>query len=254
MNRSALHVKRFDPERQMMLKGFNCLVLGHKHTGKSTLMKDLLYRLHCRGYPRVVVFSGTEESNEFFGSCVPNAYIHSGKDISKLQSIYDVQRKVVASVKEATHQLDDQPPVDTRLVIILDDLMYKKGMTKSELFSEIFLNGRHWGITLIMSCQYVMLLDIACRSNIDYLFVLRETIPRNRIKIYDNFFGVFGKKADFYQVLDACTQGYEALVLDNTSPNLTIDQCVFYYKAELQLPPFVFGDARFQAWAMVSRA
>lgn len=253
MNRASVHVQKFEPERQ--LRGcFNCLVLGHKHTGKSTLMKDILYRLHRQGYPRVVVFSGTEESNEFFSSCVPKPYIHSGADLDKLRSIVEVQRKVVASVKDAENKLGERPAVDTRLVVVLDDLMYKKGMTRSELFSEIFLNGRHWGITLIMSCQYVMLLDIACRSNVDYLFVLRETIPRNRAKIYENFFGVFQNKADFFQVLDACTQNYESLVLDNTSPNLTIDRCVFYYRGELTLPSFMFGGDRFQAWGMTPSA
>lgn len=251
MNRSALHIKRFDPQQQLQ-GGFNCLVLGKKNTGKSTLIKDILFHLHRQGRPRVVVFSGTEESNEHFSSFVPHAYIHPGRDIDKLKDIIDIQRKVVSSVKTAKNELGHRPPVDTRLVIVLDDMSFRKGMSKTELFTEMFLNGRHWGITLILSSQYLMLLDIACRSNVDYLFVLRETIPRNRLKLYENFFGVFGKKADFFSVLDACTQNYEALVLDNTSPNLSIDKCVFYYRASVRLPTFTFGDDRFQAWGAVS--
>lgn len=248
MNRSSLQLNRFDPCKQLA-SNFNMVVLGHKHTGKSTLMRDMIYRLHCSGVPRIVVFSGTEEGNDFFTKCIPKAYIHHGMDLEKLKRIVDVQRKIVASCKEAEAQLGRPPDVDTRLVIILDDLMYKKHMTRTELFGELFMNGRHWRITIILSCQYVMLLDTACRSNIDYLVCLREMIPKNRQKIYDNFFGMFPKKQDFYRVLDSCTQNYECMVLDNTQPNMEIERCIYWYKADLNLPPFMFGGERFRAWA-----
>lgn len=248
MQRSSLHLHRFDPSRQLS-SCFNMVVLGHKHTGKSTLMRDMMYRLHLNGYPRVVVFSGTEEGNDFFQKIVPKSYVHNGMDLDKLKNIVDVQRKIVASCKEAESQLGKAPRIDTRLVIVLDDLMYKRNMTRTELFGELFMNGRHWNITIILSCQYVMLLDTACRSNIDYLFVLREMIPKNRLKIYDNFFGMFPRKQDFYHVLDSCTTDYECLVLDNTQPNMSIEKCIYWYKGTLELPMFNFGGTRFHAWA-----
>jgi hypothetical protein len=253
MHRSTLHLKRFDPSHQLN-ECFNMVLLGHKHTGKSSLIRDILYRLHENRYPRVVVFSGTEEGNEFFGSCIPKAYIHHGLDVEKLKHIVDVQRKIVASCREAETELGRPPDVDTRLVIVLDDLMYKRYITRSELFGELFMNGRHWKISIILSCQYVMLLDTACRSNTDYLFVLREMIPKNRQKIYDNFFGMFPRKQDFYHVLDSCTTDYECLVLDNTQPNMAIEKCIYWYKAQVDLPEFVFGTRRFHAWAKESSA
>lgn len=33
-------------------------------------MRDMLYRLHIAGYPRVVVFSGTEEGYDFYKKCI----------------------------------------------------------------------------------------------------------------------------------------------------------------------------------------
>ena len=247
MDKSSLHLSHFNPSKQLS-DCFNMVVLGHKHTGKSTLMRDILYRLHSAGYPRVVVFSGTEEGNDFFQRSVPKAYIHHGMDLEKLKNIVDTQRKIIASCKEAEQKLGRPPDVDTRLVIVLDDLMYKRHMTRTELFGELFMNGRHWKITIILSCQYVMLLDTACRANVDYLFVLREMIPKNRQKIYDNFFGMFARKQDFYRVLDSCTTNYECLVLDNTQPNMAIEKSIYWYKATIDLPSFLFGGSRFQAW------
>ena len=247
MYRSSLQLHKFDP-RGSLKKPFNMVILGHKHTGKSTLMRDILWNLHCNGFPRVVVFSGTEEGNEFYSSCIPSAYIHHGLDLDRLRYIVDTQRRVVTSCKQAGISMD------CRLVIVLDDLMYKRQVTRTELFGELFMNGRHWQITLILTCQYIMLLDIACRGNTDYLICLRETIPKNRQKIYENYFGMFTKKSDFFHVLDSCTQDYECLVLDNTQPNTDIEKCIHWYKALIDIPPFIFGGKRFQVFSDQSQA
>ena len=243
--RTPLRLRKFDPDHYLK-KPFNMVILGHKHTGKSTLMKDFLWHLHTLGYPRVVIFSGTEEGNDFFSKCVPKCFVHGGLDLDKLKAIVDAQRRIVGSCREAETQLGRPPGVDSRLVIVLDDIMYKKYATRSEIFGELFMNGRHWNVTILLSCQYIMLLDIACRSNVDYLVCLREPVPKNRQKIYDNFFGMFPRKQDFYNVLDQCTQNYEALILDNTSPIMDVEKSVMWYKAELSIPVFQFGSKPFQ--------
>jgi hypothetical protein len=69
------------------------------------------------------------------------------------------------------------------------------------------------------------------RSNIDYIFILRENIIQNQEKIYKNFFGIFPQFSVFQDVLNSCTEGYDCLVLDNTSKSNNIQDCVFWYKA-----------------------
>ena len=70
------------------------------------------------------------------------------------------------------------------------------------------------------------------RSNIDYIFVLRENIIQNQEKIYKNFFGIFPNFHIFQDVLTSCTEGYDCLVLDNTSRSNKIQDCVFWYRAK----------------------
>jgi hypothetical protein len=72
----------------------------------------------------------------------------------------------------------------------------------------------------------------ALRTNIDYVFCLRENIIQNREKLYKSFFGVFPTFAMFQQVLDACTENYECLVIDNTSHSAKLEDCIFWYKAD----------------------
>lgn len=241
-----LRLRTFNPTKDLP-NNFNMVILGHKFTGKSTFMRDMLYHLHLKGMPRVVVYSGTEAGNDFYSKCIPHAYIHNGIDLEEFRKVYETQRTIVSSWRAASTQVANE--MDLRLVIVLDDLMYKKQMTRSELFGEIFMNGRHWLITVILSCQYIMNLDVACRANLDYLVCLREPIPKNKNKIYENFFGMFAKKDIFFQVLDACTQNYEALILNRTEPTTDVSRCIYWYKSNPNLPPFVFGSESAKRWA-----
>lgn len=42
-----------------------------------------------------------------------------------------------------------------------------------------------------------------------------------------------------------CTENFSALVLDQTAPTSRIEECVFWYKAELNLPPFKLANPIF---------
>ena len=70
------------------------------------------------------------------------------------------------------------------------------------------------------------------RANVDYVFILRENVIQNREKLYKAFFGIFPTFDMFNQVMTACTENYECLVLDNTSKSNKIEDCVFWYKAK----------------------
>jgi hypothetical protein len=72
------------------------------------------------------------------------------------------------------------------------------------------------------------------RTNVDYVFVLRDNVRQNRENLYKAFFGVFPTFDQFCQVMDACTENYECLVLDNTSKSNNITDCVFWYKAAMR--------------------
>ena len=109
------------------------------------------------------------------------------------------------------------------------------------------MNGRHWNIFFMLTMQYCMDLSPDLRANIDYVFILRENIIQNREKIYKNFFGIFPTFDMFNQVLTACTENFECLVLDNTARSNKIEDVVFWYKAKLH-PPGTFKIGHPSLW------
>ncbi len=69
------------------------------------------------------------------------------------------------------------------------------------------------------------------RCNIEYVFILRETIIANRKIIYDYYAGMFPTFEIFCSVLDQCTENFECLVISNNPHSSKIIDQVFWYKA-----------------------
>ena len=113
--------------------------------------------------------------------------------------------------------------------VLMDDCMYDNKFMRDTCIRQCFMNGRHWKIFFMLTMQYCMDLPPALRANVDYVFILRENIIQNREKLYKSFFGIFPSFDMFNKVMDACTENYECIVLDNTSKSNRIEDCVFWY-------------------------
>ena len=70
------------------------------------------------------------------------------------------------------------------------------------------------------------------RTNVDYVFILRENIWSNRKRLYDHYAGMFPTFEMFCETMDQCTENYECLVIDNTSKSNRIEDQVYWYKAD----------------------
>lgn len=221
-----LQLKRFDPSKIASDKV--CLFIGKRGTGKSTLVTDIMY--HKRNIPSGVVMSATEDGNHYYRQYVPDLFIYGSYSKETIENIIERQKNNI-------NKYGDTPNV----FILMDDCMYDKAFTKDECIRQLFMNGRHWKIFYLLTTQYCMDIPPGLRTNIDYVFVLRENVIQNREKLWKSFFGVFPTFNMFQQVMDACTENFECLVLDNTSRSNKLNECVFWYKAAVR-PPFRIGS------------
>ena len=53
------------------------------------------------------------------------------------------------------------------------------------------MNGRHFKILFLITMQYPLGIPPNLRSNIDYVFILRDNTVGNRKRIYENYAGMF---------------------------------------------------------------
>ena len=225
-----IKLKKFDPSKIPHDKV--CVFIGKRGTGKSTLVTDILY--HQRHIPCGIVMSGTEEGNSHYSSFVPAMFIHGKYSKEALERLIRRQRKLL---KKGIRK-------GIEAFVLMDDCMYDKKFMKDTCMRELFMNGRHYKLMFMLCMQYCMDLTPDFRTNIDYVFVLRENVIQNRERLYKNFFGVFPSLDIFNQVMNACTENYECLVLDNTSKSNKLEDCVFWYKAKLH-KQFRVGSKKF---------
>jgi len=122
--------------------------------------------------------------------------------------------------------------IDPRAFLILDDCMYNKSVTKDKNIRCIFMNGRHYKIFLLITMQHGLGLPPDLRSNIDYVFIFRNNIVKEREKIYNHYAGMFPTFDVFNQVMNQCTENFECLVIDNKIQSNNINDNVYWYKAQ----------------------
>ena len=225
-----LQIRKFDPAT--MKPGRIILVVGKRGTGKSVVLRDLLFHMSNK-VDFGVAMTPTEESIREFERCMPKSWIYRGFEQEKIDDIVRVQRRKAQDGGAAK-----------KLYVVLDDCMYQKGILKSESMRQLMFNGRHLNITLLFAAQYLMEIGPETRTQIDYVICTRETIQANKVKLWRYFFGVFERYDDFVRVLDKCTADYGVLVMDNTQPGASGDpiaNSIFWYRASTDLPTFRMG-------------
>jgi hypothetical protein len=122
--------------------------------------------------------------------------------------------------------------IDPRAFVILDDCLYDQTWTRDKMMRLLFMNGRHWKVMLVITMQYPLGIPPILRTNIDYVFILRENYIANRRRIYENYAGMFPTFESFCQVMDQCTENYECLVINNNVKTNKLQDQVFWYKAD----------------------
>jgi len=210
-------------------KGPVCVLIGRRDTGKSFLVRDLLY--YHQDIPIGVVIAGTEEGNGFYGKLVPRLFIHTEYSSGIIENILKRQRGVLKQIKKDI-ETKRRSTIDPRTFVILDDCLYDASWSRDKLMRLLFMNGRHWKIMLIITMQYPLGIPPTLRTNIDFVFILREPYIANRKRIYENYAGMFPTLESFCQVMDQCTENYECLVINNNSKSNKLSEQVFWYKAD----------------------
>ena len=205
------------------------VLIGKRGSGKTYIVRDLLF--YHQDIPIGVVIAGTEEGNGFYGKMVPKLFIHNEYNTAIIENILKRQKSVLKQIKKEVETFK-KSTIDPRAFVILDDCLYDGSWTRDKMMRLLFMNGRHWKIMLVITMQYPLGILPMLRTNIDYVFILREPYIANRKRIYENYAGMFPTFEAFCQVMDQCTENYECLVINNTAKSNKLQDQVFWYKAD----------------------
>lgn len=214
------------------------LMIGRRGTGKSYLIKDLMW--HKKHMPVGTVISGTEGANAFYSSIVPSLFIHEEFNPAIIGNVLKRQDAIMKQIRKDKDTRGNST-LDRKAFIVMDDCMYDTKWINDRNVRSLFMNGRHYGLLYILALQYVLGIPPVLRGQVDYVFILRENQVSARKKIYEQFAGIFPSFELFCQIMDQCTENYECLVIHNGAKTNKIEDCVFWYKAPTT-PDFKIGS------------
>lgn len=221
MKKADHEIRFFDVEERLGSGSKPCtiLIIGKRNSGKTTVVASLAKVL--RKIPYGVCCSCTEDANSYWSKHIPGLFIHSEYTEEITQNLIEMQRKQMQEVGQ-----DKVQPC----FAIYDDIMYDASFARQKTTRELFMNGRHFKISLLLTAQYCMDLPPALRTNIDFVFILKDPIKKNRQRLHDNFAGIFPTFDSFCEALDQTTENYECMVIDNTTNSNKLSDIVYYYK------------------------
>jgi len=212
-----IKIRKFDPRK--MKPYCVCLFIGKRNTGKSFLIKDILYH-HKDKYPAGKIISGTDHLNHFYDRFVPGMLIDREYNPSILNKLFVRQEKAI-----------NEGWSHPGAFLVMDDCLSNKSWQKDQHIRRVFLEGRHSRLMFFMATQFPLGVPPDLRMNIDYIFILRNNILKERRKIYENYCGMMDYET-FDKLMQACTDNHGCLVVDAVTPSNKLEDQIFYYKAE----------------------
>lgn len=222
------YIKRFD--MRQIHNNNKILFIGKTQTGKSTLIKDLLY--HKRKIEAGVCIAGTQEGICDYAKIMPRIAIFDEYDKKIIRNLIKSQRR------------DEQMNRRHHRYFVMDDCIYDNSWIKHKEMRYMFYNSRHDDILFLLSLQAPLAIPPDLRGNIDYIFILRDSILANRERLWKHYAGMFENFQTFCNVMDQCTENYECLVIKNNCQSNRFEDQVFFYKAELH-ENFKIGSPEF---------
>lgn len=211
----VINIPLFNP--QLARNDAMWAIIGPRGSGKSCLLKDLLYRtkdMFNIGYADVGSLSALEMCREF----LPHDNVTLNQNKEALQGI-------LSDVDRINHAL------------FVEDDLASKHLRNTEQ-DNLYTNGRHLKISKFTTCQTIIQFPQNLRSNLDYIFFAYNSNLDDQKRIWEKYCGGISSFQEFQSIFKQTTKDHSFIVIDNTTTN----DSIFYYKASLDIPSFQIGD------------
>lgn len=209
--------------------GCTILLIAKRFTGKSFLTLDIMS--HYKSIPAGIVISRSEKVSPFYSNHIPDIFIYDEFNSMIIEDLLTRQRNLINKYGKDSWKTGG---FDTRIFLIMDDCMSDASFFKDPGIKELFFNGRHYNILFILTTQEPMLIPTSFRTNLDFVFILREMRSNILGKIFEHYASVLGSYDLFTYCMGKFTEDYGCLVINNRSTKNNINEQAFWYRAQKQ--------------------
>lgn len=212
-------------------KGFRLVIIGKPGSGKSNMIKYLLY---CKKdlIPVGLAMSSSETLNHDFKKYFPSLFVYNEYNPEALE---DCIKRQKLAIQHLEHEWS---------ALVLDDCTNKPSELNSEIQHKLYKIGRHAQVFYILSLQFCLDVDTSIRTCVDGVMIFRDPNIKNRKRLYENYAGVIPDFTLFCRLMDELTSEHTAMYIHNRTTSSDWKDCVFYCQApnmDELYPDFKFG-------------
>lgn len=182
------------------------LLVARRGSGKSVLTKHLL-SYYSKSFHKVYIASGTEEVTNFYlkTGIVPESSIFNDYSEAWGQSLID-------GLKRENSGVENQKKV----LLVLDDLVTTNNFSTSKTLKFIVTCGRHLGLSLIISSQFIHLVGTVIRENSDYIMCGQQSVESIKL-LSAKYRNSQLTTKEFINYYDDSTENYNFFVINCNS-------------------------------------
>lgn len=226
------------------------VLVGRPGSGKSFLLRDLMYKLRHK-FDLVFGMNPTEESSGTLAPFVPPAFIFKDWDENLLHKMSRFQRLKVASTRHVEKQYyfkHEEMEIlrrFQRLAFVADDIMTESNRLNCNAMRDIFMMHRHRKLFMTVGVQYLIDIPRSARNTIDFTFAFYDPSTVNQQNLKQYIFAVYRSFPDFqhdFRVITSIPRN--CMVIDNILSKKGLSNplhAIFRYKADPTPPKFHVG-------------
>lgn len=217
---------------------YTIVIYGKRRTGKSHFISYLLYQLRPY-FPNVIVFTKTKQ-NKFFQQYFPDSLILEDFDDALIDKLLDEQK-----LRRDWAEKFDQVP-NYQCLFVFDDVLSAEKLTLrySHCMNRMFFEGRHYGITIIVTIQDSKGIPPALKQNTDMSIMFPLQARRDRETIGDNMMPFCVNDEDIRGFMTSFAFKHQFIAVRNCRGSRPLYEEVFMgiLSDDQDLPTFVMGS------------
>lgn len=222
MNQS-FNLHKFKPEN---IKSSDLIyIIGHRNSGKSTLIKDLLFKSHQVPFGRVI--NTSEEYNHFYRYFIPSILIQNEFEDKEIKKMFEEKKKLYK-------EKEDGKEIDNRSFFVFEECIHSKEEIQNKSLLKLIERKNIYQNLIFISSVWIFILSPDVHKKIDYIFLYREQIVKERKKIYERYGKMIPNYQMFEDIFIQCTENdYECLVIHLSNPSTNWMDKIYWYKADI---------------------
>jgi hypothetical protein len=206
-------------------------IFGKRNTGKSFYARYLLYILKDY-FPWGWCLTNTPQ-NGWWQQMIPEKRIYKGWRPDLIKKIMEIQR-------ERIRNKDINPFV----FIILDDIVSDQALRYDPTLRELYYEGRHFGIFILICAQYVYGLPPGNRANTDFAITFTQHQQRQIKQLHEDYMTEYKNWKSLAADMNRILGEHECLIINQRDPDLRGVERYHKDKAD-EPPPFYMGTKQY---------